>query len=459
MKTTLTLLLSMTLTIGFAQTQKFDLVSYNAPKGWKKEATEQTIQWSQEDAKGNFCIIMIFKSLASSANAKENFTNAWDAVVKGTVKVTATPEMQAPSSEDGWEAQSGYAPFEAEGQKGVAILATSTGYNKMVNILVLTNSDVYQNEMNAFFESVKIDKPSEGTTKTGNTTNTGAKIGAATTKEAVKDGFTYSTTNFTEGWTSTIHEDYVLSTKGNIKVYLFYIEKFNASDFSGTGKEARHYYWNNRVAKYFTTGEMRYNPGGALSDYSSDYIEAWANDKQTGEKRYVAMIINYAAFSGTISIILASAPDDQQFRRQFPKADLKFGNDLLPMYSFNKFAVGKNDIIGKWSSSGGGTMNWYSTTTGNNVGATGVVKGDEFSFINGNSYTSSHNGATGWVGSMNTFQQKYKGSYTVSDWSVSVSNRWDGKTERFDAWFEVVKGGRVLHFDSPSIKYVLFKEK
>lgn len=453
MKQALTIILLSCRLAGMTQ-QQFDLVTYSAPGGWTKQATEQTIQWSKEDAaKGTYCLIMIFKSLPAAGNTRENFDAAWETVVKGTVKVTAAPELQTPSSEDGWEAQSGYAPYEAGGQQGVAILATSTGYGKMVNILVLTNTDAYQPEMNRFFESVKINKPGGGNQGTLN------RNPQEKSSPPFSDGYTFSTTRFTEGWTSSIAGDYVLAEKGDLKVYLFFIEKFNASEFSGTGKEARHYYWNNRVAAYFTLGEMRYNPGGALSDYSPDYIEAWATEKKTGAKRYIAMILNYVAYSGAISVIVASAPDDKALRRQFPKADLKFGNDLLPMYAFNKFAVGKTDLNGKWSNSGGGTMNWYSASTGENVGATGVAKGDVFQFTNGNSYSSIHNGATGWVGSMNTYQQKYNGACIVSDWSLTLTKRWEGKSEKFDAWFEIVRGGRILHLQSASISYTLFKER
>lgn len=56
--------------------------------------------------------------------------------------------------------------------------------------------------------------------------------------------------------------------------------------------------------------------------------------------------------AGRLSVIIASAPDEQQFRKQFPKADTKLDNDLLPMYGYNKFAVGKNDLPGTWSNSG-----------------------------------------------------------------------------------------------------------
>ena len=171
------------------------------------------------------------------------------------------------------------------------------------------------------------------------------------------------------------------------------------------------------------------------------------------------MILNIIAFTGRLSIIIASAPDEHQFRNQFPNANSKLDNDLLPIYGYNKFAVGKNDFTGTWSSSGGGTMSWYSSTSGEYAGATGAASSDVFNFTADGTYTSEHKGGYGVVGAMNTYQQKYIGDYTVTDWTVTATNRWDGKTEKYDAWFELIKGGRILHLDKKGLTYTLFKEK
>lgn len=438
-----------------AQQQKFDLVTYTPPQGWKKQATEQTVQWQHEDAtKGAFCIIMLFKSIPSTAGSKENFDAAWETVVKEAVTIKTAPEMQPTATEDGWEVQSGYAPFESEGQNGIAILATSTGYSKMVNVLMLTNSDVYEKPIADFMESVSIAKPA----------GEDIKAPAAVEKKPalpppVADGFSFNSTNFDDGWVSSIKEDWVEVAKGNIKVLLFYALPYNASDFSGTGLVARDYYWDNHVSKYFIVQTKQYQDDGEyIGSLKPDYVEGWTKNKQTGEKVFIAMRLSIAPNAAYITV--AAAPDEATIRNQFPKANDKYSSDLAAMSGYNKFAIGKNDLTGTWVTGGNGAMlTWYSTTTGNNVGSTAVAKSDVFRFSTGTSYSSTHNGATGWVGSMNTYQQEYKGTYTVTDWTVTATKRWDGKTEKFDAWFEVVRGGRVLHLNTPGITYTLFKEK
>ena len=136
-----------------AQQQSFDLIQYTPPAGWKKEASPNAVQLSREDSKaGSYCAITIFKSIESSGSSKDNFDAAWETVVKEIVKTNGAPEMQPPAKENGWEALSGYAQFESEGQKGLALLVTSSGFNRMVNILVLTNTSAYENDLSAFIE-------------------------------------------------------------------------------------------------------------------------------------------------------------------------------------------------------------------------------------------------------------------------------------------------------------------
>lgn len=438
----------------WAQKQVFDIVTYSPPKGWKKDGSAQAVQFSKQDEAGKtYCLITLFKSLDTRGGPADNFSASWETLVKDNLNVQAAPQMMPVSSENGWEAHTGTGVFESEGNKGIALLTTSTGYSKTVNILVLTNSDAYENELDQFFSSISFPKLSD-TKVTPTTPKTMVNNGSATAR---KDGFTYTTTNFDNGWTSTAGDEYVQVLKGDIKVYLFFTEKFNPND--GSGNEPRQYYWEHTVSKYFTTGQKVVKGGGALSDYSPNYIEGWATDKQTGAKRYIGMIMRIVPYTGTMSLIIVSAAGPQQLRQQFPKADQQYDNDLLPMYGYNKFAIGKNDLPGTWLTGGkGGTMDWYSTSSGDHVGSTGAVTSDVFNFASGNTYTSEHKGATGWVGAMNTYQQKYKGNYTVTDWSITVTNRWEGKTEKYDAWFEMAGRGRILHMVYKSSEMLLQKE-
>jgi hypothetical protein len=445
----------------YAQKQTFDIITYTPPKGWKKQTTESAVQFTKQDAaNGAYCIITLMKSLASGGNSKENFDAAWETVVKEMVKVSTAPEMQPVVTEDGWEAQSGYAPFEADSAKGVVILVTSSGYEKMVNILVMTNTDVYEKEMTAFLESVSFKKPTVKLNQTkGNetkTTNNKEIIPAAE-----KDGFTFSTTNFDDGWKSEIQNDWVLVSKGDIKVYLWYALPYNATDFSGTGLVARDYYWDNYVTKYFNVQTKQYNDNGEfIGSFKPDYVEGWATDKQTGEKRFIGMRLSIAP--NTAYLTIASTKDEASLRQQFPNANDKYTSDLGKMDYYNRFAVSENDITGTWQDGNTSTMQWYYAHPGgyeSYAGMTVAASSATFNFNTDGNYTSIHNGATGAVGAMSTFQQNYKGKYTVSNWIVTATNRWDGKTDKFEAWFVAVRGGRILRLKDRGMEYSLLKTR
>ncbi|MGG9960545.1 hypothetical protein [Ferruginibacter sp. SUN106] len=280
----------------------------------------------------------------------------------------------------------------------------------------------------------------------------------------VKDGYAFNTTNFDDGWSSVIQDDWILVSKGDIKVYLWYALPYNASDFSGTGIVDRDYYWDNYVSKYFNIETKQYKDNGeVMSSQKPRYIEGWATDKQSGEKRFIGMRLDISP--NTAYITIASAKDEASLWQQFPKAngDAWSPSDLSNMGSYNKFAIGENDISGTWQDGNTATMQWYYTAASGNpggyAGMTVAARSATFNFNTGGNYTSIHNGATGVVGAMNTFQQNYKGRYTVSNWSITATNRWEGKTENFNSWFKVIRGGRILCMDAGGMQYRLVKSK
>jgi hypothetical protein len=143
----------------FAQAQEtFDIASFQAPKGWNKEVGQDAIQFSTAD-KEMYCLVTLFKSLPGLGSAKENFDAAWDTIVKEAVTVSTAPQMLPSDTKGEWLVAGGFAPFEKDGAKGVAVLYTASGYGKMVNALVLTNTQAYEAPVTAFLESISFKKP------------------------------------------------------------------------------------------------------------------------------------------------------------------------------------------------------------------------------------------------------------------------------------------------------------
>ena len=143
----------------FAQKQTFDAVNYTIPSGWDKTEMANGIQLStKNDGKGNYAAAIILRSAASTAPANENFTDSWEKLVKGTVSVSGEPTMQAPATEKGWNVISGQAGYTDGANKGWVTLITATGNGKMTNMVIMTNTDKYQNQILDFIKSLDLNE-------------------------------------------------------------------------------------------------------------------------------------------------------------------------------------------------------------------------------------------------------------------------------------------------------------
>jgi hypothetical protein len=138
--------------------ETFDISTFQTPKGWSKQIGQDSIQFSIEENNG-FCLITLYKSIQGFASPKENFDAAWTTIVKEAVTVPAAPQMLPADSKGDWQITGGFAQFESGGAKGVALLFTATGFGRMVNALILTNTQAYEAATDAFLNSISFKKP------------------------------------------------------------------------------------------------------------------------------------------------------------------------------------------------------------------------------------------------------------------------------------------------------------
>jgi hypothetical protein len=179
MKKIKTLFAFMVITIScFAQKQVFDVLNYAIPKGWDKTEMPNGIQLSaKNDGKGNYATAVILRSAATSAPSQENFNNSWEQLVKGTVSVSEEPTMQDPATEKGWDIVLGQAGYTDGANKGSVTLITATGNGKMTNVVIMTNTDKYQNQILDFIKSLDLN---ETATAQNSKTNSVSPTNAAT---------------------------------------------------------------------------------------------------------------------------------------------------------------------------------------------------------------------------------------------------------------------------------------
>lgn len=87
------------------------------------------------------------------------------------MKVTEAPSMSDMDIEKGWNVITGQANYTDGTAKGLVTLITATGNEKMANVVVMTNTDKYQEEILAFVNSLEINEPATEKNNTSNANN------------------------------------------------------------------------------------------------------------------------------------------------------------------------------------------------------------------------------------------------------------------------------------------------
>lgn len=421
--------------------ENFDIIQFTAPNGWQKQKADNAVQLSkQDDAKGTYCLFTIVKSIPGTGNSKEDFEAAWGTVVKEMVKVSGNPDMQPIVKEDGWEVQTGYSIFELDSSKGIVMLVTSSGYQKMVNIVVLTNTDAYEKDITDFLGSVSLTKPTPAANKT--TTEPVKTVNANTV--AKSDGFVFNTTNFDDGWTSTVQEDWVEVKKDAIKVFIHYPKA--GTIFPADPEPLTNAAWNILVAPRYSN----------LKNYKTTYITTYdrpylgfgtATENATGREVYIVLFRQ--GQTGWLEFV---SPNKNSFIQyfKFDPDNIKWDSEtelmkpLSLMATYNKFAIGSSDFTGTWTSDFTGVQQLYNVYTGSYAGMNIHQSNQTFQFGAGNSYNWSLLAINGTVGNTKYVTVKSSGKFSVvNNWQISFSDI-EGRQKKYHAYFACIKGARLL---------------
>lgn len=434
----LCLLLAILPAAAFAQvSEKFDIVMFQVPKGWQKEVGKDSIQLGVEDANGGVCLLTIFKSVPATENSRENFSMAWESLVKPIVTVKAAPEMQPPTNENGWITESGFAQYESDGKKGLVILVTASGGGKMINLVGLMNTAAYQEEITKFLSSIVLPKIEP------------AK--AAPTSQAVRpqpartSNFKFSTSNFDDGWTSTEQEDWVEAVKGNIKVLIHYPKQ--GTIFPADPEPLTNAAWDILVAPRYSN--LRNYKTAYISTYNRPYLGmGYATERASG--RQVFVLLFRQGNTGWLEFV---APDKNSFIQQykFDPETIRWDSEselltpIIQMVNYNKFAVAESDFSGTWTSDFTGVQQLYSVYTGNYAGMNINQSNEEFVFGVGNSYSWRLLVVSGMVGNTNYANVKSAGKFSVpNNWQIQFSKIESGP-KTYNAFWSCIKGARLLH--------------
>jgi hypothetical protein len=435
---------------GQSQTESYDLVTFTPPKGWKKEMKGSLVQYSSTNAKtGAFGLIAIYKGTDSKGDVDDDFKADWQEFIVKPWQATNAPVLEEIQESDGWKIRGGSGQFTFSNATVNAVLVTATGYGKSVSIVMLTNSQEYQPQLTGLLSSVTLQKPAGNNNSSSSsqqvaTTDPGQTVAPAA---AIKTGFAFNTTNFDDGWTSTIQEDWVQVTKGNVKVLLHYPTP-KTKNVGADVKQLTKLAWDVLVAPRYSNLRnfvVNYN----MSYEAGNLGAATVNDNASGQDVYVVLFSQGS--TGWMEVI---CPDKNTFIQTFGFGeDFNYNahNDLFTslakLAGYNRFAVAASDLTGKWTTSFTGLTQYVNAYTGMSAGATSYSSAQEYVFGAGNTYKWQIDVASGVVGNAKFQNARSNGKFSLpSNWEVHFSDM-EGKPKTYPAHFSCIKGARVLWLD------------
>jgi hypothetical protein len=430
-----------------AQVRSFDIFKYKAPPKYILKDSLNKIYY--ELVEGNkYCQLYIFPAVQGEKDIDKNFQLDWESYAAKPFGIKAPePSTKTRQTIGGTEVLFGASRGTYNNIQFVVTVTTFAKDGLSWCVASVFNDQKYIETAQQFSNGVEANtalfaSKASPVKQAPPSPGTNGKSGS---------GITLSTTNFDDGWKATPMADYVQVVRQNMQARLYYVNTALDEARPNTVSPEQ-WYWSRIVAPSFTVG----NPQKWESvSYPVIYFQDGEGvDRSTGAKVYVAMKVIY---QGGANVVVVVAPSKAAYQAQFGHP-----NDVDRMLGYNKFGVTKNDIIGTWSKTGGGGVEYYNAYTGNYAGMSAISSTDEFTFNSNDTYSSVHNAANTNNGSTTFSGLNYKGNFSVNVWELMATNRVSGKTKKFWCQLMAVKNGYILTLtdsDYEPLKYVLFKRK
>jgi hypothetical protein len=317
-------------------------------------------------------------------------------------------------------------------------------------------------QIRSLLESVSLAKPDGNSEAEKNTSTVVSEKPNTTVNQSV---FAFSSTNFDDGWTSTVQEDWVEVIKSNIKVLIHFPK--DGTIFPADPDVLTKGAWDILVAPRYSN----------LKNFKTSYVEdskrpyfgtGNATENKTGNSVFVVL---FRRGGGWMEVV---TPDNNSFTQEFGfnpesirwgsiseymggwvldnskgiivKADPEVFDKLENMISYNKFAVAASDLnnSGEWKDHFSSNTFYANYYTGAYAGMSTYSSSAWFVFKAGYNYHWELAAINSYGGIANAVQTKSDGTFkSLNDWQLYFSDM-EGKPKTFDVYFSAIKGGRVL---------------
>ncbi|MBS1662792.1 MAG: hypothetical protein JST68_17235 [Bacteroidetes bacterium] len=431
----------------FAQKETFDIVSFSPPSGWEKKYNNTSVVYSTTNkATRKWCQIAVYKSTASKGSIDADFESEWNQIVR-PLGVTSFPQDAVAQDMGAWKIKSGSGNFPFNGDNATTSLTTISGNNVCVSVIGNTNTMDLFPRIQEFVSSLELSAPPQtadpSQTTVNQTTTSSQTTTPAQPPTAIADGYKYTSTNWPNGWVSTVESDWVEVAAGAIKVLIHYPKDGTITQLDPDPMVRKA--WDILVAPRYKNLQ-NFKVVSPSLDWQRAYLGAANVTDATGQQRYVVL---FRKNTGWMEYI---APDKASFVAQYgvdpdqtpSDAPGKIFEKMVDMAGYNRFAVDPSDLKGRWDDHYAANTYYANMYTGMSAGMSTYSSSQWFIFGEGASYEWHIVAANTYGGATNVAQAKSNGTFqSLSGWQLKFSDM-EGKPKTYDCYFSVTKGSRVL---------------
>lgn len=433
MKYFLFVLLSVSAISVFSQQQTYDLITFTPPPGWTKKVMENSIVFSTTDqVKRTWAQVLIVKSTESKGSIENDFVSEWNEFAVRPHNVSAKPLETDAQMFNGWNLFSGMSKFFFNGDSCALLLNTFSNKERCITFIIKSNTTIYGPILDEFIASISLPPATQSAENS---------VTPTPSNSSVSDGFHFTTTNFEDGWSSTVQEDWVEATKGNIRVLLHYPRKEDGEYISQQLDKTK-LFWNLLVApRYVSASDFFFYEYNNAYD-PAHFAHATLVDK-SGKKQFVALFEKNK--TGWIEII---TPDKATFVKTFgvdqPDSYFAEWQALVNLSGLNRFAVDESDLQGLWTSDFSSSLQYYNTYSGMYAGYNAFSSSVTFNFRNNRTYDWKLGMANSSNGQTQAESAESSGTFSMNgNWQLICSKIQKGP-RTYNAHFTAIKGGRIL---------------
>ena len=143
-----------------AQSEKFDIASFNPPKGWQRIDSNGMIlfhNYVTNNGLTSFCQIFLYPSRAGSNDASKEFNDEWNSKIALPTGIKTMPQTETEKTPEGWTIVRGTTTITQQGLTYTCMLVAISGYERVMSIRINLAGQDFLGDLDNFFKSFELD--------------------------------------------------------------------------------------------------------------------------------------------------------------------------------------------------------------------------------------------------------------------------------------------------------------